>query len=324
MTSDESKLIECFNQIKPDLEKWGDKVDQLLMNEVLNDIKESIKIPPRARLKSNGSIIFKTFYRKKEYEDPLLEIEDKVGTRIVVLKSTDIDEVQNRIINSNNWKAKITKSINQEIEDKPNIFDYQSLHIVVWPKDSSDYSCSDTKILSCEIQIRTLLQHAFAEISHDNVYKGPYQNDKDIIRRLAKAMALMEATDDYFCDIFQLLADEERYFSNYMSDLTEIFQELHDDESLKTKNIESTDLILQLLSEEKIEVPEIKRFVTQNAEKLKRYTKASNSKFFQEPVILLVFYYLENHQTFLRKNWPLNEKLLKSIYSVAGTSYNNY
>ena len=63
--------------------------------------------------------------------------------------------------------------------------------------------------LTCEIQIRTLLQHAFAEVSHDSTYKGPYKNDKGILRHLAKSMALMEATDDYFCNIFSLTSDEK-------------------------------------------------------------------------------------------------------------------
>ena len=91
------------------------------------------------RLKDDKSYLFKALYRKKNYLNPIENIEDKIGTRIVVLKSDDIKIVQQRILEANFWVPKLTKNIDQEIEDKPNIFDYQSSHIVVRPLDNDNH-----------------------------------------------------------------------------------------------------------------------------------------------------------------------------------------
>src|SRR5690606_13413889 len=183
-----------------------------------------VKIFPSHRIKEEISFLSKALYRRKLYNDPFVDIEDKVGTRIVVLKSNDIEIVSNKIMKCNKWQAKITKDIQQEIEDKPHIFDYQSLHIVVWPSEDDPLFEKEIKShLTCEIQIRTLLQHAFAEVSHDSTYKGPYKNDKGILRHLSKSMALMEATDDYFCNIFELMSDEKRYYTQYLKEIIELY-----------------------------------------------------------------------------------------------------
>ena len=204
MNSKEEKILSSFSEIEAKLENWGTFVDTKLM-EVLSDFIETciVKIPPRHRVKDKISFLYKALYRKKTYENPILDIEDKIGTRVVVLKSSDVDDVAEKIAESSFWISKTTRDIRREIEDSPKLFDYQSVHIVVSPtNETADYPDEIKPLLTCEIQIRTLLQHAFAEISHDSTYKGPYKNDREIIRSLSKSMALMEATDDYFCNIF--------------------------------------------------------------------------------------------------------------------------
>ena len=136
--------------------------------------------------------LFKLYEKvKKHHEDYQAEVE------ILRLDNASTDDKDCLLLDDKgNYKfskegiKKLTKDIDQEIEDKPNIFDYQSSHIVVRPLESdNNFSTELINSLTCEIQIRTLLQHAFAEVSHDSTYKGPYKNDKEILRRLAKAMA---------------------------------------------------------------------------------------------------------------------------------------
>ena len=52
----------------------------------------------------------------------------------------------------------------------------------------------------CEVQIRTLLQHAHAELTHDAIYKSKKTIKPIVHRTVAKCMALIETTDDFFCD----------------------------------------------------------------------------------------------------------------------------
>lgn len=240
MNKKEQEILEQFNSIKSYLKTWGENVDTFLIEKLLQDMigEHLIKIYPSFRIKDDKSYLFKALYRKKNYPNPIENIEDKIGTRIVVLKSDDIKIVQQRILEANNWDSKLTKNIDQEIEDKPNIFDYQSSHIVVKPLDSNnDFPNEVINSLTCEIQIRTLLQHAFAEVSHDSTYKGPYKNDKEILRRLAKAMALMEATDDYFCNIFNMMSDEKRHYAHYLKEMISLFRQFDE-------KFDNTDFII--------------------------------------------------------------------------------
>jgi ppGpp synthetase/RelA/SpoT-type nucleotidyltranferase len=327
MNRREIEILAQFNAIKPHLNIWGDFVDSFLINDLLKDMIEDhfIKIYPSYRLKDDRSYLFKALYRKKNYSEPIENIEDKIGTRVVVLKSDDIKVVQQRILDSTTWVSKLTKNIDQEIDDKPNIFDYQSSHIVVRPLDGDDKFPSDViNSLTCEIQIRTLLQHAFAEVSHDSTYKGPYKNDKEILRRLAKAMALMEATDDYFCNIFEMMSDEKRYYKSYLKEIIDLYKQYNHSFDSSELNIFITDSIFDLLEFENIPIHELEAFTSRHHKDLQTLIQPKNGLLFQQPTIILTLFYFYNKRTFLRDNWPLNIDVLKSIYKTTGTAYDNY
>jgi putative GTP pyrophosphokinase len=327
MNKQEEKILQQFKDTKSDLEKWGSIVDSSIIKEVLHDMIENhlIKILPKFRLKDETSYLFKALYRKKNYANPIENIEDKIGTRIVVLKSDDIKIVQQRILESKIWQPKLTKDINQEIEDKPKLFDYQSAHIVVQPNSSNEhFEPAIINSLTCEIQIRTLLQHAFAEVSHDSTYKGPYKNDGEILRRLAKAMALMEATDDYFCNIFTMMSDEKRHYSHYSKELINLFKQFKKDFEKNELDLFFTDNIFNLLEIQSVDIQDLEVFCTKRKEQLKKLIKPKNGLLFQQPTIILTLYYFYNHKTFLRENWPLNIDVLKNIYKVTNTSFDSY
>lgn len=327
MNSKEQEILDQFNSIKPHLKIWGKIVDVFLVKNLLQDMIEEhlIKIYPSFRIKDDKSYLFKALYRKKNYPNPIENIEDKIGTRIVVLKSDDIKIVQQRILEANFWVSKHTKNIDQEIEDKPNIFDYQSSHIVVKPLESNEnFPTEVINSLTCEIQIRTLLQHAFAEVSHDSTYKGPYKNDKEILRRLAKAMALMEATDDYFCNIFSMMSDEKRHYALYLKEIINLFRQFNADFENSELNLFITDSIFDLLEIENIPIQELEVFTTKHHKDLAIYIQPQNGLLFQQPTIILTLYYFYYKRTFLRDNWTLNNEVLKSIYKTTGTSYEEY
>lgn len=327
MNSREEEIFIQFESLKPELKNWGEMVDGILIDTILKDMisEHLIKILPSYRLKDDKSYLFKALYRKKKYPNPIENIEDKIGTRIVVLKSDDIKIVQQRILGFKDWQSKLTKNIDQEIEDKPNIFDYQSSHIVVCPTIGNEhFSAEISNSLTCEIQIRTLLQHAFAEVSHDSTYKGPYKNDKEILRRLAKAMALMEATDDYFCNIFSMMSDEKRHYSLYLSELINLFKQFNKEFDNNELNHFLTENIFDLLELQNVPIQDLETFVTKHQEDLKRFIQPKNGLLFQQPTIILALYYFIYHRTFLRDNWTLNNDVLKSIYKTTGTAYEGY
>ncbi|OLY91197.1 hypothetical protein SAMN05444008_11271 [Cnuella takakiae] len=326
MNEIEDKLANEFREIGSDLQRWGRIVDGLLTQELFKEIpnQDLIKIAPSFRLKSEKSYLYKVLYRNKIYAEPLLEVEDKVGTRVVVLKSDQIDLIGQRVLSYEGWIAKITKEPLQQIEDQPKMFDYQSLHIVVYPVRQEEWSSTKKEILTCEIQIRTLLQHAFAEVSHDSTYKGAYRNDSQLHRLLAKSMALMESTDDYFCQVYNLMADERRNYMVLTNELIKLYKEFDPEFSKSSVDYDLTFKVYESLGSEPINVNELEAFIHKENKDLKRAIRPKNGLLFEQPIILLIAYFVYNNDPAIKEKWPLTQDSLKNVYNSLNMSFDHY
>jgi putative GTP pyrophosphokinase len=323
MNSKELELAKLYQQIQPDLAVWGNYVDNTLMNELLISFVGDVKIPPSYRIKGQQSFLDKALYRKQGYQDPLNEIDDKVATRVVLLKSSEIQLVAALICQFGNWESKITKDIHQLIADQPKIFDYQSMHIVVYPKPGV-LTFEHSYRYGCEIQIRTLLQHAFAEVSHDSIYKGPYQYDAGITRHLSKSMALMESTDDYFLNIYKLMSDPDRKYAALLKGLFKIYRSFIPDFTEAKMNIELSDRLMVLVQVCDVSLNEIEAYVEKYQKIFKQAIKKSNGLLFYQPISILIGFFLLRHNDTLREHWPLDQELLKDIFLAFNYSYGNY
>ncbi|HDM8383707.1 TPA: (p)ppGpp synthetase, partial [Yersinia enterocolitica] len=206
------EFIATFEREKDVYSSWGKLVLQNIQNKLKENEMESIlKIEPSYRMKDISSLIEKAFYRSKNYKNPYKDITDKVGVRFVVLLTDDIPIIKKIIEDCSLWEYSDDRDFIKEKEDKPYLFDYQSVHYVV--KNLEPISIGENILIPtgtpCEIQVRTLLQHAYAEVSHDSVYKCKAKPSSDIKRRMARTIALMESTDELF-----LLAKDELSKSN--------------------------------------------------------------------------------------------------------------
>lgn len=189
---------------------WGkyivDKICHNLKSKVDN-LDEFLKVPVKFRLKDDKSIIDKAFYRpEKKYSDPYNEIEDKVGARFIVLLLDDIKIIYEIVQENNAWSCTTCKHFEEDRKNDPLLFTYQSVHCILRSKEEIAYEGvkipADTP---CEVQIRTLLQHAHAELTHDAIYKSRRTVQPEVHRTVAKSMALIETTDDFFLDATRLL-----------------------------------------------------------------------------------------------------------------------
>ena len=121
--------------------------------------------------------------------------------------SDEIRAVERAILFCELWTSTKARDFEDERAISPFEFDYQSLHYIVRAKKKIRYNEIDiTEGIPCEIQIRTLLQHAYSELTHDTIYKPNVQAEPGVKRSAAKSMALIEATDDYFTQVHQKLA----------------------------------------------------------------------------------------------------------------------
>jgi putative GTP pyrophosphokinase len=211
MSDRETDLRERWLRERPMYDAWGSHVAEVLSNAIAREIEPVsvdlfFRIPVKHRTKEESSLLAKAFHRGKSYVDPYADIEDKVGIRVVVLFSEEIRVVERAILSCGDWVAEKARDFEEERERKPFEFDYQSLHYVI--RSSRDMNYGEIGVVSntpCEIQVRTILQHAYSELTHDTIYKPSVQAEPAVKRAAAKSMALIEATDDYFMQVRERL-----------------------------------------------------------------------------------------------------------------------
>jgi len=90
-------------------------------------------------------------------------------------------------------------------EDKSNMLDpdrfgYLSVHYIATLSPERIALMDYKKFSSCqfEIQVRSILQHAWAEIEHDLGYKSEIAIPRDVRRRFARMAGLLETADEEF------------------------------------------------------------------------------------------------------------------------------
>jgi putative GTP pyrophosphokinase len=182
---------------RAELEAWGLSV----CDEITEAHGALLKVPASVRVKDPQSARGKQI--RKAYEDPVRNMTDLVGVRFVVLTSTDLLPIRNAIEQSSSWSAVQARDPGEEIEKDPDTFGYQSHHYEVrsLPSGASTFCC--------EVQVRTLLQHAIAELSHDAMYKTTRAVPSQARRLVARSMALMETTDELLCRAMEAVRESD-------------------------------------------------------------------------------------------------------------------
>ncbi len=149
------------------------------------------------RIKAEQSIREKI--ERKHYNDPSNQIEDICGVRIICYYQTDVDKILEII----NKEFEVTADENKEDTLAEDQFGYRSHHAIVkmnkeWLK-APGYR--NLKNLKAEIQVRTVLMHAWAEIQHKLVYKKEDDVPKHLKRKLSRISAKLEESDEQFEEV---------------------------------------------------------------------------------------------------------------------------
>ncbi len=158
-----------------------------------------------ARVKDWSS--FKAKARKRTadgsflYPDPWADIHDLVGVRVTTFHSTEIPAALSVLRES----FTVLRSVNKTAETRVSGgFGYGSHHLVLQvPTSVEELSAYEGLIF--EAQVRTVLQHAWAEFEHDIRYKrGSPVVDPQVDRAFTLAAGLIELADQQFDQIAAL------------------------------------------------------------------------------------------------------------------------
>lgn len=132
-----------------------------------------------------------------KYNEPLKQITDLAGVRIIAFFLKTVEDIQLVLEREFDVIEKIDKSSILQEEEK---FGYQSIHFLVKLKPNRanlpEYKLCEG--LVCEIQLRTILQHSWAEIEHDIQYKSVATIPRSIKRRFMALAGMLEVADREF------------------------------------------------------------------------------------------------------------------------------
>lgn len=152
-----------------------------------------------ARTKSLESFATKANRRAPDgtpvYTDPLVEITDQVGLRVITYLRADVDAVANLLAEEMRLLDDRDMGLKTAREGR---WGYASRHLLIGVEGEQH---------PASIQVRTVLQHAWAEFEHDVRYKGsiPDEHVSELDRRFTLAAGLLELADREFTEIRERL-----------------------------------------------------------------------------------------------------------------------
>ncbi len=158
--------------------------------------RESIELSQiESRTKSVKSFSEK-IATKGKYSNPLEEITDLAGLRVIVNYPSDVRAVGALI--DREFEVDWANSNRQGEDDPPDRFGYRSDHYIVRLPSTQEWERFSG--LRAEIQVRTVMQHAWAAVDHRIRYKAG-DLPRDLSRRLFRLSALLELADEQFAGL---------------------------------------------------------------------------------------------------------------------------
>jgi ppGpp synthetase/RelA/SpoT-type nucleotidyltranferase len=240
--SAEAELLQRWHEEKPLYAEWGEFIRLKVLELLVSCLGEAeatlfLRLPATPRTKGDASLVQKALYRK-QYENPYDDVEDKVGIRFVVLTSEEISLVAQAIVGpgSEFWRAEKSRDFIAERNADPSHFGYQSDHYILRSKVGivGPTGRAIPFDIPCEVQIRSILQHAYSEVTHDTIYKPSVKTTPEMMRAAAKAMALIEATDDYLRVVGKLVSESVKQVRDFVRDLRYLYKNYIEEEPIDT------------------------------------------------------------------------------------------
>nr|WP_299167244.1 hypothetical protein [uncultured Allomuricauda sp.] len=194
-----SDFIKEYSLARPLYESFQLKLTELLKELIKESEIEIVSI--ESRTKTIESYKEKINRPDKNYKDPINDITDLCGIRIMTYYTEDIYKIAELI--ESEFAIDDDKSVDKTMVNSPDKFGYQSLHYVLSLGKKRDklVKWRKYKAFVAEIQIRTILQHSWAAIDHKLRYKTKGEIPSVLKRKIYRLSALLELADEQFLSI---------------------------------------------------------------------------------------------------------------------------
>ncbi len=193
--------LEQFRALLPRLnaasEAIGDAIRARLRDDGLNHHTV------QARIKELDSVRDKlerlTADGKFKYARGLEQLDDLIGVRVIMFLEPDIADVATALKGQFNCSEDDDKTSSQRRNGQ---IGYAGRHLILEvPAENVPIGCQPFIGVRFEVQIRTVLQHAWAAFEHDIRYKGLAEANAEVDRAFTMASTLIELADAQFSAI---------------------------------------------------------------------------------------------------------------------------
>lgn len=262
------------------------------------------------RAKSLLSFVKKAL--REGYTDPLVEVGDKAGIRVIVHYLDDVQIVE-RVVGDMCLIHSRESKLDAMAYDA---LGYLGVHLDIEPRDAIAAESTEVSVegLHAELQIHTKAQSAWAVISHDLLYKPPIDLPLEVKRGAVRLVALAELFDAEVRRLRQTVRDDPHYrelmIIEKLDDHIIRFTEQRPDRALSALSVPAL-AGLYGIDPERVVSERIEPFLAEHEDKLnaiyRRYrddTRANPLLF--QPEALLVFERLENDIDRVRAAWPID------------------
>jgi predicted RNase H-like nuclease/ppGpp synthetase/RelA/SpoT-type nucleotidyltranferase len=198
-----------YAELQPDLQLATEGFVQLVTS-ILDDAGINY-LSVTGRAKSVASFAAKaarTVDGRRVFTDPLRQITDQIGIRVITYVHSDVQAVVDLLDDQVVVHDDRDMGLETASEGR---FGYASRHLLVGLAPGQDVAPAYAPLQGCQaqVQIRTVLQHAWAEFEHDIRYKGtiPAAHVSEFDRRFTLAAGLLELADREFSAIRERLSE---------------------------------------------------------------------------------------------------------------------
>lgn len=195
-----------------------------------------------SRVKDRDSYLKKVSRKEGKYRS-ISDITDVAGIRVITYFHDDVDRIA--AIIASEFELDLPNCVDKRASHANDSFGYMSLHYVAsfstTRSELPEYS--SYKDIKFEIQIRSILQHAWAEIEHDRGYHNAMSLPPHISRRFSRLAGHLEIGDSEFAQIRDAI---EAYKGDVAEKLTSNPQSIELDEVSITLFIHESQLVRKL------------------------------------------------------------------------------